>query len=244
MEWKRREIHFKAGRCISIPCIEDNSLNNHGHVSLVTSDSVITYRYKMKLALSTPRSEHMAKSSYRNFMRLSLTQSTALLTSIGQNSPNLYLPIHWEPEESFIKQLKAAEFKLLTICRHPLDTLISILHFCRFEPQTASWLDVRRRRIWYYWQDPDIKRLSKLRSQRTLTKTTIDQFTMEATRECTAIQYEKLVKTRLKNSQAHDILGHFHCPIEPTIKKYTLTEQKSTPQQSLLDGHTGLWSSW
>ena len=29
----------------------------------------------------------------------------------------------------------------VTICRHPLDVLISILHFCRYEAQTAQWLD-------------------------------------------------------------------------------------------------------
>ena len=32
-------------------------------------------------------------------------------------------------------------FRVAVLARHPLDVLISILHFARHEPQTASWLD-------------------------------------------------------------------------------------------------------
>jgi hypothetical protein len=33
------------------------------------------------------------------------------------------------------------EFRIITISRHPLDVLASILHFARFEPETRCWLD-------------------------------------------------------------------------------------------------------
>jgi len=32
-------------------------------------------------------------------------------------------------------------FRVAVLARHPLDVLISILHFARHEPQTANWLD-------------------------------------------------------------------------------------------------------
>ena len=37
--------------------------------------------------------------------------------------------------------LKTNGFRLLTVCRHPLDVLISILHFSSVHAGTSSWLD-------------------------------------------------------------------------------------------------------
>ncbi len=48
--------------------------------------------------------------------------------------------VHWAPEPRFVERVQAAGFRVLTIARHPLDVLISILHFCGHEPQTRSWL--------------------------------------------------------------------------------------------------------
>lgn len=50
------------------------------------------------------------------------------------------LQIHWYREPNFQEFLKENRFKVITIARHPLDILISALHFMRFEPQTAHWL--------------------------------------------------------------------------------------------------------
>lgn len=51
------------------------------------------------------------------------------------------LQIHWEPTPAFRRLLDDAGFQVVTIVRHPLDVLMSILHFCRHEAQTARWLD-------------------------------------------------------------------------------------------------------
>ena len=50
------------------------------------------------------------------------------------------LQLHWEPTEDLLIQLRKGGFCSITIARHPLDTLLSILHFCHHEPQTDSWL--------------------------------------------------------------------------------------------------------
>ncbi len=50
------------------------------------------------------------------------------------------LAIHWHWDEIFFQDLKQNGFQVFTLLRHPLDVLISILHFCIYEPQTENWL--------------------------------------------------------------------------------------------------------
>jgi hypothetical protein len=51
------------------------------------------------------------------------------------------LQIHWLPERSFRRRLRASGFRTVVLVRHPLDALLSILHFAGHEPETARWLD-------------------------------------------------------------------------------------------------------
>ncbi len=53
---------------------------------------------------------------------------------------NCLLQLHWYREPHFQAFLKRERFQVVTISRHPLDLLLSILHFCRREPETARWL--------------------------------------------------------------------------------------------------------
>ncbi|MDF3838085.1 sulfotransferase domain-containing protein [Cupriavidus basilensis] len=48
--------------------------------------------------------------------------------------------LHWNNTPEFRSLLNAADFRVITISRHPLDTLLSILHFSPNEPETAQWL--------------------------------------------------------------------------------------------------------
>lgn len=48
--------------------------------------------------------------------------------------------LHWDRTSEFTALLAKEEFDVLTIARHPLDVLLSILHFCTYEPATSSWL--------------------------------------------------------------------------------------------------------
>lgn len=51
------------------------------------------------------------------------------------------LQIHWRPEREFRRLLRGSGFRVVTLVRHPLDALVSILHFAGHEPETARWLD-------------------------------------------------------------------------------------------------------
>ena len=49
--------------------------------------------------------------------------------------------LHWPAVPELRRLLDEHAFSVCVLVRHPLDTLISILHFAAHEPQTARWLD-------------------------------------------------------------------------------------------------------
>jgi hypothetical protein len=48
--------------------------------------------------------------------------------------------MHWHRYPSFVDRLEQYGFRVLVLARHPLDVLISILHFAMHEP-TSRWLE-------------------------------------------------------------------------------------------------------
>ncbi len=50
------------------------------------------------------------------------------------------LQIHWYREPHFQQFLARERFTVLVIARHPLDILLSVLHFVPHEPATSQWL--------------------------------------------------------------------------------------------------------
>lgn len=51
------------------------------------------------------------------------------------------LQLHWYPTPAFRALLRRHDFSVVTIVRHPLDVLMSVLHFCRHDVTTSQWLD-------------------------------------------------------------------------------------------------------
>lgn len=51
------------------------------------------------------------------------------------------LGLHWYREPGFQAFLREGGFKVIVLGRHPLDVLVSVLHFVRHEPLTARWLE-------------------------------------------------------------------------------------------------------
>ncbi|MDX2202121.1 MAG: sulfotransferase domain-containing protein [Hyphomicrobiaceae bacterium] len=48
--------------------------------------------------------------------------------------------VHWYREPHFQRFLASERFAVLTLARHPLDVLLSVLHFVQHEPETSKWL--------------------------------------------------------------------------------------------------------
>lgn len=53
------------------------------------------------------------------------------------------LQLHWCPEPELIELFQRHDIRPVTIARHPLDTLISMLHFCTTWPGTSLWFGGR-----------------------------------------------------------------------------------------------------
>jgi hypothetical protein len=51
------------------------------------------------------------------------------------------LQLHWPPTESLRQQLAAHDFQPITLARHPLGVLISILHYVPNHLNSARWLE-------------------------------------------------------------------------------------------------------
>lgn len=51
------------------------------------------------------------------------------------------LQLHWRYQEPLISLLERHQFRVVVLSRHPLDLLISILHFAAHEAGTARWLE-------------------------------------------------------------------------------------------------------
>lgn len=48
---------------------------------------------------------------------------------------------HWRRSEPLISLLDEHAFRVVTLVRHPLDLLISILHYAKIHPETGRWMD-------------------------------------------------------------------------------------------------------
>ncbi len=96
----------------------------------------------MRIALiSTPRSGN-------TWVRASLATSLGLRELAVHNYLDLpaelpekcVIQIHWYREPNFQAYLRDAGLRPVVVARHPLDVLVSILHFVRHEPDTIRWL--------------------------------------------------------------------------------------------------------
>ena len=61
----------------------------------------------------------------------------------GQMPDRCIVQLHWDRTPEFARLLAAENFDVLSIARHPLDVLLSILQFASNETKTASWLSGR-----------------------------------------------------------------------------------------------------
>jgi hypothetical protein len=49
------------------------------------------------------------------------------------------LQVHWGPEPDLLALLEAHGFRVVTLARHPLDVLISILHYATLNDEAENW---------------------------------------------------------------------------------------------------------
>jgi len=97
----------------------------------------------MRIAVvSTPRAgntwvRHLLGTAYQipHFARHSMADA-----DWKELPAEMVLQIHWRREPEFQAKLAENGFQVVTVARHPLDVLISILHFCIYESESEHWL--------------------------------------------------------------------------------------------------------
>ena len=99
---------------------------------------------ELRVALiSTPRS---GNTWFRHLVASSLElEQMPIYNPLEADWANLpgrcILMTHWHRTEPFLSLLHERDFHVLTLVRHPLDVLISILHFSVHNPETGRWVD-------------------------------------------------------------------------------------------------------
>jgi hypothetical protein len=92
--------------------------------------------------VSTPRS---GNTWVRGVLRDALALHELAVHNYRELPPVLpeqfILQLHWYREPGFQAFLRDGGFKVIVLGRHPLDVLLSVLHFVRREPLTARWLE-------------------------------------------------------------------------------------------------------
>jgi len=58
----------------------------------------------------------------------------------GELPEETVVQVHWPPVREFVSVIEAADAAVLTLVRHPLDVLVSIVEFTQFSALTALWL--------------------------------------------------------------------------------------------------------
>lgn len=53
--------------------------------------------------------------------------------------PRCVLQTHWDPDPGFLSRLESHGFRTITLARHPLDVLVSILHLASLIPVRKQW---------------------------------------------------------------------------------------------------------
>lgn len=53
---------------------------------------------------------------------------------------SVVLQLHWRRTPDFVAKLNEHGFRVVTVARHPLDVLVSILHFCIYDSESEQWL--------------------------------------------------------------------------------------------------------
>jgi SAM-dependent methyltransferase len=93
--------------------------------------------------VGTPRSGNM----WLRRLLVSLLELSELSADTPGTVPWQQLPercvlqLHWHPDAALLELLEKHSLTPVVLARHPLDVLISILHFAQHEPRTSRWLN-------------------------------------------------------------------------------------------------------
>jgi hypothetical protein len=157
------------------------------------------------------------------------------------------LHFHWPAEAEFVRQLERCEFKPLTLLRHPLDVLISILHFTSVSQDTSVWAGGRGgdESLLAYATPCSREFIEYACGSRARHLLSIGP-SWQQVPTCYTLRYEEMVSdTTAQMAKLAQWVGAPTCSaIEDAVAKNSLNELRSnTGNQHFWQGRPGLWKS-
>ncbi len=163
-------------------------------------------------------------------------------------SSRCILQLHWHRVEPFTSLLDRHQFRVVVLSRHPLDVLVSILHFAPHEPQTARWLEGEGGNEVPIFDVPPSSRafLEYATGPRAAALLGVSHEWRQAI-GCHCIRYEDLVRDPAAElRRLGEVLGRPAAPetIARAIAANSLENLRATSQnQHFWNGQPGLWKA-
>ncbi|NDP42574.1 MAG: sulfotransferase [Aromatoleum sp.] len=158
--------------------------------------------------------------------------------------PKCIVQTHWRPDERFLELLNVAGFASVTLARHPLDVLLSILQFAPREPRTARWL------LGEGGSEAGIVNKTP-NSEEFRRYVTGDRASALLSVSAVWWQRDEVLKVRYENllsdpagalSAVSVAIGPFEVPLEQSLNTLTLeTLRRTTNNGHFWQGKAGLW---
>jgi len=160
---------------------------------------------------------------------------------------NCVVQLHWHNTVELRSLLCEYGFRVAVIARHPLDVLISILHFAPHEPQTACWLmgEAGNEESIYHKLPVDPAFVSYAVSARAKTLLSVSR-EWWGFPDALCVKYEDLVLAPLDtlNAIGWSDFGSTAVSLSDAIDAFTLEKLKPTAtNQHFWQGQPGLWRS-
>lgn len=161
-----------------------------------------------------------------------------------QAADDCILQLHWRRSNEMLDLLSRHNFKVVTIGRHPLDVLVSILHFCGNEPATRQWLlghgGDESEMCGRSPLSPEFLRYATSARAKALLAITPAWW---AQQNVTPVRYEDLVKdTAGTLKMACRLIGPIKSSIDEAVAALSLQELKATSSNDhFWQGRPGLW---
>ena len=152
--------------------------------------------------------------------------------------------MHWNRTADIQAVFEEAGFQVITIKRHPLDVLLSILHFCANEPQTRSWLlgeggneDSLHGKTPC---DPEFLHYATGSRAKALLSVSAQWWSRP---DVIGISYEDLVRDTVGTfDTSYRQLGEYRRSLQDVVSELTLDRLRPTSQNShFWNGQPGLW---
>lgn len=160
---------------------------------------------------------------------------------------NCVVQMHWHNSPTFRPLLNEHNFRVVVIARHPLDVLISILHFAPHEAETLHWLagECGDERSIHHKSPVSPEFIAYAIGSRANALLSVSRAWWGAPDDVVSVRYEDLVQDTVSSlAKITEQLWPVARPISEVVETLTLEKLKpSAGNQHFWKGQPGLWKA-